>query len=241
MIKKTFKSRVGEFIIPKLPISRQAFDFLRFELNAVLLRASCNLNPIKIRKIKQVTQKDHLSVNIGAGPFGEEEWVNLDMFLANNISFTYDCRRKLPFNDNSVARIRCEHVLEHLDRRDETPYFLKECFRCLEPGGVLRIIVPDAQKFINAYCQNTEQAWANLDIPVSSFNEEWQPMDALNKIYHQGGEHKFGYDFETMKITIQKAGFQQIQRMDYRQSIDPLLINDQANHKAESLYVECLK
>ena len=241
MANTTLKSRIGQVLLPRLPISREAFDLFRFEWNAALVRAASKLNPVKIKKVNSYVQQENLSVNVGAGPFGETGWINLDLFDANNISFTYDCRRKLPFRNNSVTRIRCEHVFEHLDRVFEAPVFLAECLRCLKPDGVIRVVVPDAEKFVRAYCENTAASWAELDIDINGFKEDWQPMDALNKIFHQAGEHKFGYDFGTLSTSIKNVGFKVVERMEYGKSKDILLQNDQANHRYASLYIDCYK
>ena len=50
--------------------------------------------------------------------------------------------------------IHVEHYFEHLEPTTERPRFLAECRRCLEPGGVLRIIVPDMRKYVEAYLAN---------------------------------------------------------------------------------------
>ena len=54
----------------------------------------------------------------------------------------FDVRRGLPYPDNSAKFIYTSHLLEHLLRADAR-YLLKECYRTLVPGGVLRVIVPD--------------------------------------------------------------------------------------------------
>lgn len=241
MAGKTLKQKLGSFLIPKLPITRENFDILRFELNAMKVRFMCAVNPFQKAKIRKFTGKKELSVNIGAGPFGEVGWVNIDMFNMPNISFTYDCRKKLPFLDNTVKRIRCEHMLEHLDRKEEAPAFLKECLRCLMPGGIIRIIVPDVKIFIDAYHENTTDSWARLKNAFSNFNDDWLPMDVLNHIFRQDGEHKYGYDFETLKASLTKAGFTNVTQASYKISADPQLLNDQPNHQFHSLYVEAFK
>jgi len=230
MADKTLKQKVGSFLILHLPVTRENFDILRFELNAIKIRFTCAVNPFKRAKIKRFTNKKGLSVNIGAGPFGEDGWVNIDMFKMPNISFTYDCRKKLPFLDNTVERIRCEHMLEHLDRKEEAPAFLKECLRCLAPGGIIRIIVRDVKIFIDAYHENTIESWTKLKNSFTNFNDDWLPMDVLNHIFRQDGEHKFGYDFETLKASLSKAGFANVTQTSYKNSADPQLLNDQANH-----------
>ena len=51
--------------------------------------------------------------------------------------------------------LRCStrEAREHIEPREELPRFLGDCHRALEPGGVLRIIVPDAERYLQAYCQ----------------------------------------------------------------------------------------
>ncbi len=79
-------------------------------------------------------------LNFGAGPNQlPEPWQNLNA--------EHDLRKRLKFQDASVAGILAEHVIEHV------PYlqaygFLLECFRVLEPGGVLRLAFPDPVRLL---------------------------------------------------------------------------------------------
>jgi SAM-dependent methyltransferase len=79
-------------------------------------------------------------LNFGAGPNQlPEPWQNLNA--------EHDIRKRLKFADASAAAILAEHVIEHV------PYlqaygFLLECFRVLEPGGVLRLAFPDPVRLL---------------------------------------------------------------------------------------------
>jgi predicted SAM-dependent methyltransferase len=240
--KRTFKQRIGAFLIPKLPITMENFNVLRFELKCMRINLNNRINPFAISKIHRQRSKTGLSVNIGAGPFGQADWTNIDMFPHKNVALIYDCRRKLPFADGSVDRIRCEHVFEHLDNKDEAPKFLKECLRCLGTGKVMRIVVPDLELFINAYCDSSGEAWKKLGYDLNNLPGDLEtPMDILNYTFRQSGEHKYGYDFRTLQGILQKAGFKVIQKMSWGNSLDPMLKDDQENHKGYSLYVDCVK
>ena len=232
----TIKQKIGKLLIPTLPISRENFDILRFELNALGVNLKNKLNPFTIARRKKYAKIDDLSINIASGPFGEEGWVNIDMFKHENIAFVYDCRTKLPFRDNSVARIRAEHIFEHLDKKDEAPEFLKECQRVLKKGSVLRIIVPDIAKFVEAYYLKDEKKWNEMGFDLKNWES---PISILNHVFRQSGEHKYGYDFEALKILIEKYNFE-VHISEYRKSIDKKLINDQENHKNYSLYIDCV-
>ena len=242
MILRRFKQALGRFIIPKLPISRYAFDIFRLEINALIVRMENQLNPWRLNKIYALRKTSDLSVNIGCGPFGKEGWVNLDLMKGKNVSLRFDCRRRLPFRDDSVARIRCEHFFEHLDHYQEAPFFLKSCYRSLKRHGVMRIVVPDAELFLSAYSAASRDAWKSLGWNLNHLPEGFQSeMDILNHIFHQGGEHRHAYDFKSLEIMLRSTGFKTVQKVEFAVSSDPELRHDLPNHKNHSLYVEAIK
>ncbi len=62
-----------------------------------------------------------LLVNLGAGNKGKPGWVNVDSYPFTGINCVYDCRKHLPFPDESVKGIFCEHFFEHIDYTEEVP------------------------------------------------------------------------------------------------------------------------
>ena len=59
-----------------------------------------------------------------------------------------------PFTQHPDGTIDCIYVgqaIEHFNPIYETPPFLKECYRMLKPGGVLRMTTPDFELIINTY------------------------------------------------------------------------------------------
>lgn len=117
------------------------------ELSAALHSAKSKTVP------KQYDKAKGLLVNLGAGTYGKLGWVNVDISPAPGINCVYDCRKSLPFPNESVKGIFSEHFFEHIDYVEEVPDFLSECYRVLEVGGVIRIIVPDAEQYLFAYCK----------------------------------------------------------------------------------------
>jgi predicted SAM-dependent methyltransferase len=61
-----------------------------------------------------------------------------------------DITKKLPYADNSVDKIRAEHVFEHISPPDGLR-FLDECMRILKPGGKLRLCVPAVDRIMQRY------------------------------------------------------------------------------------------
>lgn len=125
-----------------------------------------------------------LKLNLGCGLATQEGWVNIDSscnarlakyprlrrFLGKlkilpgrllevpwpkNIT-SLDVRRGLPYPNSSVMYIYSSHLLEHLSRA-EARKLLKECYRVLVSGGVIRIIVPDLRTCVGKYTDSFQK------------------------------------------------------------------------------------
>jgi predicted SAM-dependent methyltransferase len=237
----TLKQRVGRWTASRLPINPELLSELRFEGNAWICRLRNNLSPTYRAKLRRLRRENGLSLNIGSGGRGIPGWVNTDAVgHPSDQTFSCDVRRGLPMADGTVARILAEHVIEHLNFRFELPAVLREFRRVLRAGALVRVIVPDGRRFAQAYVTNDRALWESLgayplpgDIPT--------PMAMLNHIFHQGGEHHFAYDFETLEWALKEAGFVDVRQSAYGESSDPLLAIDRIEHSCYSLYVEARK
>jgi len=188
-----------------------------------------------------------LRLNLGAGGRVREGWTNVDLTAHAGIDCVYDLRRGLPFADESTDLIFCEHLLEHLDYVEEVPRFLDACWRALKPGGVLRIVVPDAEAYLRAY---VSRDWPRLQSMRPLQNERvdrWTQdryataIELVNAVFRQHGEHRFAYDYETLEFALVAAGFRGVQRQAFGQSLDQRLAVDLPDRASESLYVDAQK
>ena len=108
-------------------------------------------------------------------------------------------------------------------------------------GGVLRIAVPDAERFIQAYCTGGSSPYGELglgelpsDLPTK--------IDVLNHVFHQGHEHRWGYDYVALADRLARAGFTTVERSAFRRSRLPELgAADLSTHERYSLYVEAVR
>lgn len=120
------------------------------------------------------------------------------------------------FKSNSVSLIVAGQLVEHLPPRNQLPQFLKECYRMLKPGGILRITTPDLDLLIQAYLKG-EMSKFSADQP--DWYQDLTPSAQLAMImYGTGGEessfryfgHMFLFTKESMVATLLEAGFSNI-------------------------------
>ena len=220
-------------------LARQVVGELRFSVRrAVYSRATR----------RRLSRLDGCRVNIGCGDRPTPGWVNLELRSSPDVHF-WDCRHGLPFSNNVVAAIYSEHVFEHLDPETETTLFLGECLRCLRPGGVLRVVVPDAGAYLRAY----GRAWAPLAVmrPLEQTEGGWRDrwfsdvyrtqMELINAVFRQRYEHKYAYDEETLILIFREGGFSHVIAQAFGVSIDPEMAPDSELRRTESLYLEAIK
>jgi predicted SAM-dependent methyltransferase len=197
---------------------------------------------------------DGCRVNIGFGYRPTPGWVNIELGSTFPDFYFWDCRRGLPFSDNKVAAIYSEHVFEHFDPEIDAALFLRECLRCLRPGGVLRIVVPDAEAYLRAYGGR----WERLAVmhPLEQSQEGWRDkepnykgqktvyrtqMQLINEVFRQGYQHKYAYDEETLVLALRAAGFSQVIPQSFGVSLDLDMAPDNEARQAHSLYIEAVK
>ena len=239
----TLKQELGKFIFRHLPVSRHVFDHFRLELNAWYVRMAHRVSPYYMIRVRKLREQQHLLVNLGCGPYGKaEEWINLDLSPLQHVYIRTDCRKQFPLASYSCQGIHVEMFLEHLDPFDELPYFLAECYRCLQLGGVARFIVPDAELFIRAYLSSGWEAMNRISYGLEDWSKQYTcKMEALNQVFQQGYEHYGGWDFERMRHVLSDAGFARIRRQEYDIGDFPGGPIDREYHRQNGLYVEATK
>ena len=99
-----------------------------------------------------------------------------------------DAGRRWPFEDNSFEIVYSEHMFEHILPMDGST-FLKEMYRILKPGGVLRITTPDLEKYLKGYMnRNTDsflQAHAARFPPMGKLGPPFTAATVVNNIFRK--------------------------------------------------------
>lgn len=225
----------------RLGLSRASLALLRLEVDARLARWRAGAWPPDRRRLARIRAARGLLVNVGCGPFPLDGFVNLDIRAFTPGVVVWDCRRTLPVADGACAGIRIEHFAEHTDPRDELPRLLEDCHRALAPGGVLRIVVPDTERYLLAYAAGGRAAFHAIGVPDPFPADLPTRMDVVNHAFHQWHEHRWGYDEETLRHRLGLAGFDDVVRMGFGRSHLPALAADRDEHRPYSLYVDAVK
>jgi predicted SAM-dependent methyltransferase len=179
-------------------------------------------------------------LDLGAADDGLEGFVSLDFFTNHAASYGADLRFPLLIDDAVFDGIFTEHTLEHLSF-DEVKRLLAECLRIMKPGGRIRVIVPDASIVVENYVRKNDRFFAEFeDAMLAPRGRKLQSrMEALSFELQENG-HRSAWDFETMSLFLERAGFADITCTSYRQGADPRLLCDRDNHgrRLLSLYIE---
>ncbi|MEI7780644.1 MAG: methyltransferase domain-containing protein [Planctomycetota bacterium] len=96
-------------------------------------------------------------LNLGCGGRFHPAWTNVDMAPVDDSVIRHNLRRPLPFAAGTFDAVYHSHVLEHLGQ-DDAATFVRECYRVLRPGGVVRIAVPNLETIARLYLLTLERA-----------------------------------------------------------------------------------
>lgn len=178
-----------------------------------------------------------LKLHLGCGPVLFPGWLNIDMLKAPNVAVMRLPRDLRQFADRSVAFVYCSHMLEHINYPDDAMYLCRELRRILKPGGAVRFVVPGIERIIRAYVADDKAFFEEQ----RSHHPAWceTKIDHLMYALQQGGEHKYGYDFETAEKLLLRAGFRRVVDSAYNKSEFPDLRVDYRGENL-SLFVDAV-
>ena len=144
-------------------------------------------------------------------PF-REDTIYVDDTDRYNMRHVVSSRSRLPFRDGSVQLIYSEHMLEHMLPSEGGVNFLREAYRVLAPGGLLRLVTPDVDKYACAFVdrsggENFLEKHAARFQPMETKLLGMPPSRAtvLNNIFRNYG-HQWVYNFDELKRAARAAG-----------------------------------
>ena len=151
---------------------------------------------------KPLSRKLHL----GCGKKYLPGFFHVDALAAPHVDLVSRVERLPMFPDGSVELIYAAHVLEHFSRK-EYREALKEWYRLLAPGGILRLAVPDFAACARLYHEQglRDGLTGLVGLIVGGQRDEYD-------------FHKMVFDEPLLTRELKATGFGEVRRWDWRKT-----------------------
>jgi predicted SAM-dependent methyltransferase len=187
-------------------------------------------------------------LNLGCGHVQPAGWVNVDdsyrAWLVSRLplldrllvrlrllpvtEFTrhvtyFNVGRRFPWPDGSAQAVYLGEILEHFTP-EAGARVVRECFRVLQPGGVIRIRVPDNARFWARYLEEFERTRQRPRDEWTVEHTRWVKMFfeqicVRKRLFSSMGHfHKWMYDEISLIKLLESVGFRAADRMPFHQS-----------------------
>lgn len=184
------------------------------ESNIIRLNLGCGA----IRPVGWVNADSSLNALLQRFPLGGKRMAKLfNPIEYNSDNVVYmDLNRPWKYKNDSVDVVYASHLFEHLTLKT-ADLFLRESFRVLKPGGVIRLVVPDLYQICRRYIKEFDDPeitdptvyilWAmNLHKEAQYASEGfWSRL--INEFRGYPHQHKFMYDAKSLALRMDNAGF----------------------------------
>lgn len=149
------------------------------------------------------------------------------------------------FEDASLSYVYADNMIEHVSLAGAR-VFLAEAYRCLRPGGVMRLVTPDVRTHVEMYLSGGNEVvrgpladeYRSLGVLIE------HPIDLLRTPIGEFGHHAgYVYDFETLDAELLRAGFKPAVRCELQESEHPMLrgLEARSAHGALQMVVEATR
>ena len=138
----------------------------------------------------------------------------------------------------SVAVLYACHLLEHFDRHD-ADRFLLEAKRVLEPGGILRLCVPDLRNYVDDYLRTGDANAFMVETQIATARprtiDRW-----LGARIRPVRRHNWIYDRASLRSLLETSGFVAVTDLAAGETAiaDPGAL-DLSERSGGSIYMEC--
>jgi hypothetical protein len=160
-----------------------------------------------------------MKLSIGAGERRIPGFLSVDIDASFGPDIVADISQPLQLPDASVECLFCEEVISQIPPADCLGFF-RECRRVLQPGGVVRVLTPDLERFARAYLERPDWLRAiwhrHVGLPLL--------CDTAAEVLNLGlrGVGPFVYDRATLRCLADRAGLV-LHESSFNQSRHPAL------------------
>lgn len=203
-------------------IIKKIMNFSLYDLYKIYWK---NKKENKRKEVQRLIIDDYLKNNeikkmqIGCGSNIIEGWLNTDLNYNNKVAFL-DAGEKFPIESDVFDYIYSEHLFEHL-KVEQQLNMLKESYRILKKGGIIRIATPSLEFLFKLYANpNTLENrkyvnWAVKNIPnlnvvnntIADIEEHY--CYVINNFFKAWG-HQMIHNYDSISKLALQCGYSQI-------------------------------
>ncbi len=182
------------------------------------------------------SSSEHL-LHLGCGDHLIPGFINADFFRVPfasrrpNPDWSLDVRRPFRCPSEFFSGIFSSHMVEQLTPGEVLNLF-HECHRVLKPGGGIRIVVPDGERFARAVAGLCE-------VPENGFSYSL-PIEAMRGCAQDFGAKSL-WSGQLLCRYLANAGFVEPCVVEFGRGRDKRLLHDMPSRQAESVVVEAIR
>ncbi len=181
-------------------------------------------------------------INLGGAGEHITGYYNIDLNPQADLVIDLE-QRLLPFADNTVEVLVCISTINYFTRA-RAQQIISDVYRALKPGAITRFATQDFELIVQKYLAADRDFFYQR---LASGAERFKGATMVDKIntwfygYEVYAKHcQYFYDFETLALLFQTAGFTHITKKAYQDSViaEIALID---NRPEQMFYLEAIK
>lgn len=195
------------------------------------------------RKVKTfLLSHETIKLQLGSGKNFLEGWLNTEksVSLCLKGAVYMDVSQKFALPDDSVDYVFSEHLFEHLTL-SQARNMLKESYRVMKSGGIIRLATPDIEFLLDLYQHPDKEInqrymkWAAKDGHIPAM-----PVYVINR-FHTAWGHQIIYDYDTLAALLTESGFKDVCRCEMSKSCHPELCDIEGHFHVMPYDFACLE
>lgn len=143
-----------------------------------------------------------LDVCGGRNPFRPVEYLNVDIVELPKVDLVFDITKPFPIASGVISEIISIATLEHL-RKPHVDHVLREFYRVLAPGAMLRVSTPDIEAIAKSILAGEDLGIINQHLFGKYKSDQTEDFDL----------HKWMYSAPAMIATLQGMGFTRVEQI----------------------------
>jgi predicted SAM-dependent methyltransferase len=179
--------------------------------------------PLAARRFRAAVagRRGPLKIEVGSSRTVRPGWLPTD--IGWRARYWLDVTKPWGVPPGSVGHVYADNVIEHLTL-EGTRSFLRHAHRALRPGGRIRLVSPDAERYARMYLDGGPLLAAHVDRSRRHGYRVDHDVCVLRAVFVECGHHEgYVWDLEALRSELDAAGFVDVERREVGSSDDPAL------------------